>query len=102
MIEFHGEGSVGTADMSRRELFVGVIMLINARRIFCVLLVLLVPAFAAFSGGGGEGSGVTGDPVTIRWHGSRGMPGEQATIPPLLEELVSEKVGFPEIGRAHV
>jgi putative aldouronate transport system substrate-binding protein len=34
------------------------------------------------------------DDVVIRWHGSRGLPNEDATIIPMLEELITEKVGY--------
>ena len=60
-----------------------------------ITLALLVVVSAAVSAAGGAESAATQAPVVIKWHGSRGFPGDDAIIPDMLAELVSKKVGFP-------
>ena len=59
-----------------------------------VLTILVVTTGLAFAGGDGE-AGSTQDPLEIRWFGTRSYPGEGTAIPGMIEELVSEKVGYP-------
>ena len=57
------------------------------------LLILVLATGLAGATGEAEGSAAEG-PTVIRWFGTRGVPGPDAPIPPMLEELVSQKVGF--------
>jgi putative aldouronate transport system substrate-binding protein len=58
------------------------------------LAILVVSTALVFAGGEGE-SGSTQEPLTIRWFGTRSYPGEGTEIPGMIEELVSQKVGYP-------
>ena len=57
------------------------------------LLILVLAAGTAGATGEAEGGAAEGTTV-IKWFGTRGVPGPDAPIPPMLEELVSQKVGF--------
>ena len=57
-------------------------------------LLILVLASGLASAAGEAEAGAADDVTVIRWFGTRGVPGPDAPIPPLLEELVSRKVGF--------
>ena len=57
------------------------------------LLILVLAAGMAGATGEAEGGAAEG-PTVIKWFGTRGVPGPDAPIPPMLEELVSQKVGF--------
>lgn len=58
-----------------------------------LLFLVLASGLAGAAAEAEEGSAAD-DPTVIRWFGTRGVPGPDAPIPPMLEELVSQKVGF--------
>jgi len=58
------------------------------------LAILLVAAGFAVAEGGAESSAAA-EPLNIRLFSVRGYPGENTEIPGMIEDLISEKVGYP-------
>jgi len=59
-----------------------------------VVAILVVAAGFALAEGAKE-SAATQEPLEITWFAWRGIPGENAPIPAMVEDLLSKKVGFP-------
>ena len=57
------------------------------------MLMLVLASGVAGAAAEAEG-GAADDTTVIRWFGTRGVPGPNAPITPMLEALVSQKVGF--------
>jgi putative aldouronate transport system substrate-binding protein len=63
-------------------------------RIGIALAILVTVTGFAAAAAQGEAA-ATAEPLEITWFAWRGIPGEGAPIPPMVEDLISKKVGFP-------
>jgi len=63
-------------------------------RLGVLFLMVALCAGVVFAEGAREGT-TAQEPVVIKWFGSRGFPGDDAVVPGLLAEMLSDKVGFP-------
>ena len=62
-------------------------------RIILALVVLLFAVSPAFAGGTQQRAAAD-DVTVIRWFGTRGVPNEGAPIPGMLEDMLSDKLGY--------